>query len=85
MLAKCLLSSRPFENQNIAFYGGPRHLPSPRAATSHHSAFHVLVKILLTRGAMLGGWLGLLTAVVLMILGPTLFKDPRPRKSDLPV
>ncbi len=39
-----------------------------------------------TRGAMLGGWLGLLTAVVLMILGLLhLGADPRPRKSDLPV
>ncbi|ESH59850.1 hypothetical protein SEEB2780_06950, partial [Salmonella enterica subsp. enterica serovar Bareilly str. 2780] len=28
---------------------------------------------LTTRGAMLGGWLGLLTAVVLMILGPTIW------------
>ncbi|NUW93607.1 hypothetical protein GYH46_02225 [Escherichia coli] len=28
---------------------------------------------LTTRGAMLGGWLGLITAVVLMILGPTIW------------
>ena len=28
---------------------------------------------LTTRGAMVGGWLGLLTAVVLMILGPTIW------------
>ena len=28
---------------------------------------------LTTRGAMMGGWLGLLTAVVLMILGPTIW------------
>ncbi|UMG83672.1 hypothetical protein MJK70_01730 [Klebsiella pneumoniae] len=41
---------------------------------------------LTTRGAMLGGWLGLITAVVLMILGPDyLGTDPRSRKSHLPV
>jgi len=28
---------------------------------------------LTTRGAMVGGWLGLLTAVILMILGPTVW------------
>ncbi|MFO6483582.1 hypothetical protein ACLBR5_00445 [Escherichia coli] len=28
---------------------------------------------LTTRGAMMGGWLGLITAVVLMILGPTIW------------
>ncbi len=28
---------------------------------------------LTTRGAMVGGWLGLLTAVILMILGPTIW------------
>jgi cation/acetate symporter len=28
---------------------------------------------LTTRGAMIGGWLGLLTAVILMILGPTIW------------
>ena len=40
---------------------------------------------LTTRGAMLGGWLSLLTAVVLMILGPYhLGADPRPRKAIFP-
>ncbi len=28
---------------------------------------------LTTRGAMMGGWLGLITAVVLIILGPTIW------------
>jgi cation/acetate symporter len=28
---------------------------------------------LTTRGAMIGGWLGLLTAVILMVLGPTIW------------
>ncbi|SUC45045.1 Acetate transporter ActP [Providencia stuartii] len=30
-------------------------------------------KKLTTRGALAGGWLGLITAVVLMILGPTIW------------
>ena len=30
-------------------------------------------KRLTTRGALAGGWLGLLTAVILMILGPTIW------------
>ncbi|MCK8373911.1 cation acetate symporter, partial [Erwinia amylovora] len=30
---------------------------------------------LTTRGAMTGGWLGLLTAVILMILGPTVWVE----------
>jgi cation/acetate symporter len=30
-------------------------------------------KKLTTRGAMIGGWLGLITAVALMILGPTVW------------
>ncbi|MCY1274933.1 Cation/acetate symporter ActP [compost metagenome] len=30
-------------------------------------------KRLTTRGAMIGGWLGLITAVALMILGPTIW------------
>ncbi len=40
---------------------------------------------LTTRGAMMGGWLGLITAVVLMILGPTIWvQDPWSAKKPHP-
>src|SRR5690606_41852661 len=61
-----------FEKQNIAFMVG---LAFSIAASCN---FPVLIlsmywKKLTTRGAMIGGWLGLITAVALMILGPTIW------------
>ncbi|MCY1350894.1 Cation/acetate symporter ActP [compost metagenome] len=61
-----------FEKQNIAFMVG---LAFSIAASCN---FPVLIlsmywKRLTTRGAMIGGWLGLITAVALMILGPTIW------------
>ncbi|MWV15770.1 sodium/solute symporter [Pseudomonas sp. L-22-4S-12] len=61
-----------FEKQNIAFMVG---LAFSIAASCN---FPVLIlsmywKKLTTRGAMIGGWLGLITAVALMILGPTVW------------
>ncbi|MGS6557261.1 sodium:solute symporter family transporter, partial [Escherichia coli] len=59
-----------FENQNIAFMVG---LAFAIAASCNFPI--ILLSMywskLTTRGAMMGGWLGLITAVVLMILGPT--------------
>ncbi|EFZ1782596.1 cation/acetate symporter ActP [Shigella flexneri] len=61
-----------FENQNIAFMVG---LAFAIAASCNFPI--ILLSMywskLTTRGAMLGGWLGLITAVVLMILGPTIW------------
>ena len=61
-----------FEKQNIAFMVG---LAFSIAASCNFPI--ILLSMywskLTTRGAMLGGWLGLLTAVVLMILGPTIW------------
>ncbi|MBA1380475.1 cation acetate symporter [Pseudomonas brassicacearum] len=61
-----------FEKQNIAFMVG---LAFSIAASCN---FPVLLlsmywKKLTTRGAMIGGWLGLVSAVGLMILGPTIW------------
>ncbi|MBP5944651.1 cation acetate symporter [Pseudomonas sp. B21128] len=61
-----------FESQNIAFMVG---LAFSIAASCN---FPVLLlsmywKKLTTRGAMIGGWLGLVSAVGLMILGPTIW------------
>ncbi|SIQ34353.1 cation acetate symporter [Aquipseudomonas alcaligenes] len=61
-----------FEKQNIAFMVG---LAFSIAASCN---FPVLIlsmywKKLTTRGAMIGGWMGLITAVVLMVLGPTIW------------
>ncbi|MEE9100706.1 MULTISPECIES: cation acetate symporter [Pseudomonas] len=61
-----------FEKQNIAFMVG---LAFSIAASCN---FPVLLlsmywKKLTTRGAKIGGWMGLITAVVLMILGPTIW------------
>ena len=60
-----------FEKQNIAFMVG---LAFSIAASCN---FPIIIlsmywSRLTTRGAMIGGWLGLLTAVILMILGPTI-------------
>ncbi|HFF5828802.1 TPA: cation/acetate symporter ActP [Shigella boydii] len=61
-----------FENQNIAFMVG---LAFAIAASCNFPI--ILLSMywskLTTRGTMLGGWLGLITAVVLMILGPTIW------------
>ncbi|CAH2604090.1 acetate/glycolate:cation symporter [Rhodovastum atsumiense] len=62
-----------FEKQNIAFMVG---LAFAIAASAN---FPVLIlsmywKGLTTRGAVLGGWLGLLTAVVLTVLSPSIWK-----------
>ncbi|WP_158893946.1 MULTISPECIES: cation acetate symporter [unclassified Pseudomonas] len=61
-----------FEKQNIAFMVG---LAFSIAASCN---FPILLlsmywKRLTTRGAMIGGWLGLFTAVALMVLGPTIW------------
>ncbi|BEL92411.1 cation/acetate symporter ActP [Serratia marcescens] len=61
-----------FEKQNIAFMVG---LAFSIAASCN---FPIIIlsmywSRLTTRGAMIGGWLGLLTAVILMILGPTIW------------
>jgi cation/acetate symporter len=61
-----------FEKQNIAFMVG---LAFSIAASCN---FPVLLlsmywKKLTTRGAMIGGWLGLVSAVGLMVLGPTIW------------
>lgn len=61
-----------FEKQNIAFMVG---LAFSIAASCN---FPILLlsmywKRLTTRGAMIGGWLGLITAVALMVLGPTIW------------
>lgn len=61
-----------FEKQNVAFMVA---LAFSVAASCN---FPVLIlsmywKNLTTRGAMIGGWMGLVTAVVLMILGPTIW------------
>jgi len=61
-----------FENQNIAFMVG---LAFSIAASCNFPI--ILLSMywskLTTRGAMVGGWAGLLTAVTLMILGPTIW------------
>lgn len=61
-----------FEKQNIAFMVG---LAFSIAASCN---FPIIIlsmywKKLTTRGAMIGGWLGLLSAVGMMILGPTIW------------
>ncbi|HAT4519457.1 MULTISPECIES: cation/acetate symporter ActP [Serratia] len=61
-----------FEKQNIAFMVG---LAFSIAASCN---FPIIIlsmywSRLTTRGAMIGGWLGLLTAVILMVLGPTIW------------
>ncbi|KAA8998105.1 cation/acetate symporter ActP [Affinibrenneria salicis] len=61
-----------FENQNIAFMVG---LAFSIAASCN---FPIIIlsmywSKLTTRGALVGGWAGLLTAVILMILGPTVW------------
>ncbi|WLS78550.1 cation acetate symporter [Erwinia pyri] len=61
-----------FEKQNIAFMVG---LAFSIAASCNFPI--ILLSMywskLTTRGAMIGGWLGLITAIVLMVLGPTVW------------
>ncbi|MEM6051665.1 cation acetate symporter [Erwinia sp. P7711] len=61
-----------FEKQNIAFMVG---LAFSIAASCNFPI--ILLSMywskLTTRGAMIGGWLGLITAIVLMVLGPTIW------------
>ena len=61
-----------FEKQNIAFMVG---LAFSIAASCNFPVLFLSMywKNLTTRGAMVGGWLGLVTAVTLMILGPTVW------------
>ena len=61
-----------FEKQNIAFMVG---LAFSIAASCNFPVLFLSMywKNLTTRGAMIGGWLGLITAVVLMVLGPTIW------------
>lgn len=61
-----------FENQNIAFMVD---LAFFIAASCNFPIILLSMywRRLTTRGAMVGGWLGLITAVVLMIIGPTIW------------
>ena len=61
-----------FEKQNIAFMVG---LAFSIAASCNFPIILLSMywRGLTTRGAVTGGWLGLLTAIVLMILGPTIW------------
>ncbi len=61
-----------FEKQNIAFMVG---LAFSIAASCNFPIILLSMywRGLTTRGAVAGGWLGLLTAVVLMVLGPTIW------------
>lgn len=61
-----------FEKQNIAFMVG---LAFSIAASCNFPVLFLSMywKNLTTRGAMIGGWMGLITAVGLMILGPTIW------------
>ena len=62
-----------FENQNVAFMVG---LAFAIAASAN---FPILLmsmfwKRMTTRGAVMGGWIGLISAVVMLVLGPTVWK-----------
>lgn len=61
-----------FEKQNIAFMVG---LAFSIAASCNFPIIIISMywSKLTTRGAMIGGWGGLLTAVILMVLGPTIW------------
>ncbi|UXD87062.1 cation acetate symporter [Thalassolituus hydrocarboniclasticus] len=63
-----------FEEQNIAFMVG---LAFAIAASTNFPVLFLSMywQRLTTRGAMIGGWLGLLTAVSLVILGPIVWVD----------
>jgi len=80
-----------FEKQNIAY------LVALTFSVAASANFPILLMSIYygkmtTRGALIGGWLGLITATVLVIVGPTVWTeilklgDPIfPRRSDLPV
>ena len=62
-----------FENQNVAFMVG---LAFVIAASAN---FPILLmsmfwKRMTTRGAVMGGWIGLISSVVMLVLGPTVWK-----------
>ncbi|WP_420589915.1 cation acetate symporter [Bacterioplanoides sp.] len=63
-----------FEHQNIAFMVG---LAFAIAASANFPVLFLSMywRRLTTRGAMIGGWLGLLTAVILVIIGPIVWVD----------
>ncbi|MDY0051927.1 MAG: cation acetate symporter [Aliarcobacter sp.] len=63
-----------FEKQNIAFMVG---LAFAIAASANFPILFLSIfwKKLTTRGAFIGGFIGLITAVVLVILSPTIWKD----------
>ncbi len=63
-----------FEKQNIAFMVG---LAFAIAASANFPILIVSMfwKKMTTRGALLGGWLGLLTAAVLVVIGPAVWVD----------
>lgn len=63
-----------FENQNIAFMVG---LAFAIAASANFPILFLSIywKKLTTRGALIGGLLGLATAIILVILGPVVWKD----------
>ncbi len=63
-----------FEQQNIAFMVG---LAFAIAASANFPVlfFTMFWEKTTTRGAMTGGWVGLVTAVTLVILGPTVWVD----------
>lgn len=63
-----------FEHQNIAFMVG---LAFAIAASANFPVLFLSMywRRLTTRGAMIGGWLGLLTAVVLVICGPVVWVE----------
>ena len=63
-----------FEKQNVAYMVG---LAFAIAASANFPILFLSMywKKLTTRGAVIGGWLGLLTAVVLVILGPIVWVD----------
>lgn len=63
-----------FEKQNVAFMVG---LAFAIAASANFPILFLSMywKKLTTRGAVIGGWAGLLTAVILVILGPIVWVD----------
>lgn len=63
-----------FENQNIAFMVG---LAFAIAASANFPVLFLSMywKDLTTRGAMVGGWMGLATSVILVILSPVVWVD----------
>ncbi|SQB25589.1 acetate permease [Citrobacter koseri] len=62
-----------FENQEYRLHGRPGVCYRGELQLPNHPASSMYWSKLTTRGAMMGGWLGLVTAVVLMVLGPTIW------------